>query len=129
MTEHNDFFYEKEGGTKGAFLRPCIISLACQNMLSRDQGQDLPKGWTLFGRLALKTKSYCVLLLYYTHRSAGHRLYDVGHDGDRDEEPGDVVKDEGGRGGVWDLEGAPHALAQLLGLDAVAALLVVQLVV
>ena len=57
--------------------------------------------------------------------SAGDCLDDVGHDGDCDEEARDVVEDEGGRGGVRRLEGAPHPLAHSAGDHAVAALLVV----
>ena len=45
---------------------------------------------------------------------AWHRLDDVRHDWDGDEESRDVVKDEGGGGRVRGLEGAPHALAEVL---------------
>ncbi len=63
------------------------------------------------------------------HGAARDGLDHVGHDGDGDEEARHVVEDEGGRGGVGHLEGPPHSLAQFFGLDAVAALLVVQLVI
>lgn len=41
----------------------------------------------------------------------GDGLHDVRHHADGDEEAGDVVEDEGRRGGVRILEGAPHLLA------------------
>ena len=41
----------------------------------------------------------------------GHRLHHIGHDGDGDEEPGDVVEDEGGGGRVRVFESAPHSFA------------------
>ena len=49
--------------------------------------------------------------------AAGHRLDDVGHDGDGDEEAGDVVEDEGGRGRVRVFKGAPHTFSQRLQDD------------
>ena len=39
-------------------------------------------------------------------------LYNIGHHGDRDEETGDIIKDEGGGGGVRVLKGAPHSFSQ-----------------
>ena len=47
----------------------------------------------------------------------GHRLHHIGHDGDGDEEAGDVVEDEGGSGRVRVFESAPHTLAQCLQDD------------
>ena len=41
----------------------------------------------------------------------GHRLHHIGHDGDGDEEPGDVVEDEGGGGRGRAFESAPHSFA------------------
>ena len=48
---------------------------------------------------------------------AGHRFHHVGHDGDGNEEAGDVIEDEGGGGRVGVLECAPHTFAQSLQDD------------
>ena len=47
----------------------------------------------------------------------GHRFHDIGHDGNGDEESGDIIEDEGGGGGVGVFESAPHTFAQSLQDD------------
>jgi hypothetical protein len=64
-----------------------------------------------------------------TFLSARHCLNDVCHDRDGDEEPGDIVEDKRRRRRVRRLKSAPHAFLEQRGDDAVAALLLVELVV
>ena len=47
----------------------------------------------------------------------GHRFDDIGHNGDGDEEAGDVVEYKGRGGCVWVFKSAPHPLAQSLQDD------------
>ena len=49
--------------------------------------------------------------------ATGDRFHDIGHDGDGNEEPSNVIEDEGGGGRVRVFKGAPHTFPQRLQDD------------
>ena len=49
--------------------------------------------------------------------ATGDRFHDIGHDGDGDEEPSNVIEDEGGGRRVRVFKGAPHTFPQRLQDD------------